>query len=157
MKEKKPNQALILVMLCLLAGTLDALAAMLISYKVSPGIIFRFIASGWFGKAAFTGGNSMVLWGLFFHYIIASCWGIAWFLLYPAAIKIFRNKYVTGVIYGLVTWIIMNQVVLRLSNIPHSNKPINLVNLAEGIAALIFCIGIPAALIANRYYSKVRH
>ena len=57
-----------IVLLCLLTGTLDAIAALLIGYKVSPQIIFQYIASGWFGpRAAFAGGTSMVLWGILFH------------------------------------------------------------------------------------------
>ena len=46
-----------LLLLCLIAGTLDALAAILLSWKHPASGVFKYIASGWFGMAAFKGGT----------------------------------------------------------------------------------------------------
>ncbi len=57
-----------------IVGTLDILAAF-INYYIntgkSPEPVLKFIASGVFGKSAFTIGNEMLAWGLLFHYGIA--------------------------------------------------------------------------------------
>ena len=148
------NKSSVLLRLCLLTGTLDALAALFISYKVSPVVIFQFIASGWFGKAAFSGGTTMVLWGILFHYIIASAFSIALFLLYPAFIKVIRSKFVVAVLFGLIIWVIMNLAILPLTNIPKRAGGIKPLSLIEGVAALVIAIGIPVAIIAERYYRK---
>ncbi|HEY2727215.1 MAG TPA: hypothetical protein VGI61_08585, partial [Parafilimonas sp.] len=58
----------------LLAGTLDILAAFAdyyIATRRGPEGVLRFIASGVFGKDAFTGASLMIWLGLFFHFVIA--------------------------------------------------------------------------------------
>lgn len=149
------NKLKTLVRLCLVTGTLDAIAALLISYKVSPAVIFKFIASGLFGKAAFSGGAVMVFWGLLFHYCIASVFSILLFLLYPAFIKVIRNKFMVAVVFGLVIWAVMNLAVLPLTNIPKRTGAIKPLPLIEGILALMIAIGIPVAVTAERYYRKL--
>ena len=58
----------------IVTGTLDAILALLINFKVPAAIIFKFIASGLFGAAAFSMGNSAVLYGILIHYCIAFVW-----------------------------------------------------------------------------------
>jgi len=148
------SKFLLLLLTSLLTGTLDAMAAILISYKIPPAFIFKFIASGWFGSAAFKGGTEMVIWGLLFHYLIAAIFTIICFLLYPGAVRIFKNKYFTGVIYGLAVWLIMNFAVLPFTNIHKGPTHINTIGLIKGIGALIICVGIPVAVIADNHYGK---
>ncbi|HEY4195996.1 MAG TPA: hypothetical protein VGM63_10700, partial [Mucilaginibacter sp.] len=71
MANPRKSKFLTLLLASMLTGTLDAFAAILISYKVPPAFIFKFIASAWFGPDAFKGGSGMVLWGLVFHYLVA--------------------------------------------------------------------------------------
>ena len=56
----------------LIAGTLDMTGAT-ISYMINggngPTAIFQYIASAIFGKAAYDGTVSMMIAGLFFHYV----------------------------------------------------------------------------------------
>jgi uncharacterized membrane protein YagU involved in acid resistance len=154
MENRGRTKSMTILLTCLLTGTLDALAAMLISYKIPPAIIFKFIASGWFGRPAMSGGNEMVLAGLIFHYLIAAIFSVSLFLLYPNIIKVLKNKYLTGFIYGLAIWAIMNYLVLPFTNIPKSHGSLNLVGLLKGIAALVICVGLPIALMADNFYSK---
>ena len=78
--ERRPKSKFVTVLQsCLLTGTLDAFVAILISYKIPPAVIFKFIASGWFGREAMSGGTSMVLWGLIFHYLIAAYFTVTLF------------------------------------------------------------------------------
>src|ERR1700761_9802943 len=106
MPNRPKSKSITILLTCLLTGTLDAIAALLISYKIPPAVIFKFIASGWFGKEAMSGGTSMVLFGLIFHYLIAACFTVTLFWLYPWIIKTLKNKYIIGIIYGLVIWLI---------------------------------------------------
>jgi hypothetical protein len=153
--ERRPKSKFVtIVQTCLLTGTLDAFAAILISYKIPPAVIFKFIASGWFGKEAMSGGTSMILFGLIFHYLIAACFTVTLFWLYPYVVKILKNKYLIGIIYGLVIWLIMNYVVLPMTNIPKSHGHLELISLLKGIAALVICIGLPVALIADHETAK---
>jgi hypothetical protein len=154
MPNRPKSKFLTILLTCLLTGTLDAIAALLISYKVPPAIIFKFIASGWFGKQVMSGGAGMVLWGLIFHYLIAAIFSVVFFQLYPVAIKILRNKYVTGIVYGLLIWVVMNYLVLPFTNIPHGHGHIQVIGLIKGIAALIICVGIPIALMADNFYKN---
>lgn len=154
MERRAKSKFVTVLQTCLLTGTLDALAAILISYKIPPAVIFKFIASGWFGKEAMSGGTSMILCGLIFHYLIAAFFTVALFWLYPGTVKVLKNKYLIGIIYGLTIWVIMNYVVLPMTNIPKSHGHLELISLLKGIAALIICIGLPAALIADREMGK---
>ena len=55
-----------ILLTALLAGTLDAAAAVvhyIIATGKNPLVIFPYIASGVFGKAAFSGESIMVFWG----------------------------------------------------------------------------------------------
>jgi hypothetical protein len=142
----------------MLTGTLDAIAAILISYKIPPAFIFKFIASGWFGPDAFKGGTGMVIWGLVFHYLVATIFTIVCFLVYPIVVGILKNRYLTGIIYGLLIWVIMNFGVLPFTNIHKGPMHLSAIGLIQGIGALIICIGVPVAVIADNYHknSKLR-
>jgi hypothetical protein len=147
--DNKANITFVNILLTgLLAGTLDAIAAVVWNYKIKAVIIFQFIASGVFGKAAFAGGADMVLWGLLFHYTIAMIFTAAFYLAYPLFYSIFRNKYIVGVEFGLLTWMIMNLIVVPLSKIGHG--PHKLGAILSGMIILIICIGLPVALIADK-------
>lgn len=132
----------------LLVGTLDAIAALLLNYNVKPEVIFRFIASAVFAKDAFAGGVVMIVAGISFHYLIAFLFTTTFYLLYPFAFSLFKNKYVVANIYGGLTWLIMNVIVVPLSKIgPHAIDPLNAV---IGVLVLIICVGLPVALIADK-------
>jgi hypothetical protein len=148
------SKFMILLLTSLLTGTLDAMAAILMSYRIPPATIFKFIASGWFGPPAFKGGTGMIIWGLVFHYLIAAIFSIVCFLLYPGMIKIIKNKYLTGIIYGLFIWLIMNFAVLPFTNLHKGTSHIDAIGLIKGIAALIICVGMPTALIAETFYKR---
>src|SRR5947207_1401702 len=122
----KPNTLATVLGAWLLVGTLDILAAMTqtqIMGGTQPGL-FKYIAGGAFGReAALSGGAEMILWGLFFHYVIALAITVTFFLLYPHLPFLAKNRFATGVICGLLSWVVTTQVVVRLSAIP--TRPFN--------------------------------
>lgn len=147
-KTYKDNALKNILWVGFLAGTLDGLAALLLNYNVNPGVIFRFIASGVFGADAYKGGIEMVVAGIVFHYLIAYLFATAFYLLYPFTLAILKNKYVVANVYGSIGWLIMNVGVIPLSKIgPHAIKPLTAVT---GLLALIICVGLPVALIADK-------
>jgi hypothetical protein len=140
----------------LIAGTLDILSAFILYYvrsgKSNFLVIFKFIASGIFGKAAGEGGTAMILVGLILHYAIAFAFTVLFFWLYPKMNVLSKNRLVTAIAYGLFVWCVMNLVVVPLSNTVH--RPFNVTNAMINMGILIVCIGLPLSFIANAYYKK---
>ncbi|MEZ5426732.1 MAG: hypothetical protein R2747_10730 [Pyrinomonadaceae bacterium] len=140
----------------LAAGTLDILAAFLvyslIVANVPPTQILKSIASGVFGKQAFAGGAPMAVCGLFFHYIIALSWALLYFLIFPLIPFFKKQRIVSGLIYGVFVWVMMNLVVLPLSNVNQS--PLRLKSALIGAIILMICIGLPISLITHRFYAS---
>jgi len=136
----------------IVTGTLDAILALLINFKVPAVIIFKFIASGLFGAAAFNMGTSAVLYGILIHYCIAFFWAIIFFLLYPRLIALMRYRIVLIIATGLVIWLVMNMAVLPLTSV-HS-QPFKLTGVLENIAALIIAFGLPVTMIADNSYDS---
>lgn len=138
----------------LLAGTLDIVTAVIV-YKANPIQLCQFIASGAVGRdLAFSGGLGMAMLGLLIHYIIAIVWTAIFFLLYPKIRAWLKNKYVVGFLYGVVVWLVMNLVVLPLSQIPRG--PFNLTQALIGMAILIAMVGLPISILTHRYYFPKR-
>lgn len=141
----------------IIAGTLDGLAAAIIYFLrtgKNPLAVYRFIASGIFGQEALSGGTSMALLGIFFHYGIAFGWTLLFFRVCLKLSFLLKNWIVSGIAYGLVVWLSMNLIVLPLSRVPSST--ITLSSAIIGISVLMVCIGLPIAFIANKYYQKNR-
>jgi hypothetical protein len=143
-------QALLLT--ALIAGTLDALGA-IISYTLhgghQPARIFRFIASAAFGKQATSGGTDMVVYGVLFHYFIAFCFTTAFFLLCPRLPFLRRQPWLSGIGYGLFIWLVMNLIVVPLSHIGY--HPASMSNILIGMGILTVAIGLPVSFLARAW------
>ena len=153
-QSQKTNLAVILKA-GLLAGSLDITCALVQYYLKTgkdPSNVLRFVASGAFGKEAFTGGTTMAVAGLLFHYVIAFSWTIIFFFLYPKIALMRKNIIVTAFLYGAFVWLVMNRVVLPLSAAPPQPFIINQAIIAMLI--LVFAIGLPLSLFAKRSYSR---
>ena len=142
----------------LLVGTLDILAAFLqyfIKTNKDPLPVLKFIASGVFGKEAFTSGNGMYAWGLVFHFIIAIAFTVFFFWVFSIAPSLSKYRLLTGIVYGLFICAVMQFIVLPLSNAPKMTfRPLNAMQAA---AILIVCIGIPLAFLADKRYNPVKN
>lgn len=140
----------------LIAGTLDMLAAItvyaFILQKTTAIKILQSIASGIFKKDAYSGGSQMALYGLLLHYFITLTFAWFYFTIYPYFTFIKKNTLVSGILYGIFVWIIMNLVVLPtvFPVLPEKHLDFPLI---LSILILIFCIGIPIAFITRKHYS----
>ena len=74
------------------------------------------------------------------------------FIFYPN-IKLLRdNKILMGLIYGLGIWLVMNLLILPVSNIPKNPFDINLA--IVGIIWHMVLVGLPIALITAKHSFK---
>ena len=142
----------------LIVGSLDILSAF-IYYFIRTGkpdvfVVLRYIASGVFGKKAYAEGPAMVLAGLLFHFIIAFAFTILFFPLYNAVSFMRRHVIVSGILYGVFVWCVMNLVIVPLSMI--GKRPMEFTNALIGMIILIICIGIPLSLMADRFQKAIR-
>jgi len=143
----------------LLVGTLDILAAF-VDYRISTGkenvtIILNYIASGIFGKAAYTDGMGYPLLGLLLHYVIAFSFTLLFFWLYAKTSLLSKNWIVTGIVYGIFIWLVMNLVVVQLSNTSHAAiSAMKFTKVLKSALILICMIGLPLSFIANKTSKK---
>jgi uncharacterized membrane protein YagU involved in acid resistance len=149
---KKKNLLTWILLTGLLTGTIDALMAIIISNKIPAATIFKFIASGVFGMAAFGPNSAMVYYGILFHYFIAFAWATIFFLLYDKILSRVKVRSVVILITGLIIWLIMNLVVVPLSHTPP--QPFHITGAIENLFALIIAFGIPVTIIAGKYYEQ---
>ncbi|MVM31345.1 DUF1440 domain-containing protein [Spirosoma sp. HMF4905] len=143
----------------LVAGLLDAIAAMtmtIIRGGKDPSAVWRYVASGVFGQEALTGGVPMVLWGLAFHFFIALAFAAFYYLIYPKLHRFIGSPVTIGLLYGILIWLVMNRIVLPLSNIPPPPQPFDPVRAAISMAIIMVMVGLPISLIVNRHYSSRR-
>ncbi|WP_343694607.1 DUF1440 domain-containing protein [Flavobacterium sp.] len=152
----KPKSGIVLFS-GLLAGTLDILAAILIYsvilQKTTAEKIIQSIASGLFKQNAYTGGSQMILYGLLLHYFIAFAFAYFYYKIYPHVPLLRKNIFLSGFVYGIFVWIVMNLIVLPLVFPKLPSKEFDF-PLILSILILIFCIGLPIAFITQKFYHK---
>ena len=120
--------------------------------KTTAEKIVRGIASGVFRKQAMTGGTEMLFYGVLFHYFIALCFTIFYFIIFPYIPFFRKQKIIGGLLYGAFVWIIMNLIVL---NIVFPGRPTPAVSSALiGASILMVMIGLPLSYFANKYYKS---
>lgn len=140
----------------LIAGSLDIAAAFLSAWlvnNVSPVSVLQFIASGVFGKEAFAGGYQMAFLGLAFHFVIAFCCTIAYFIIYPKWKLLQRQHHlINAILIALVAWVVTQLGVIPLSRA--SQGAFTLVPVIRSYLILVFCIGWPISVLSRKYYSN---
>jgi uncharacterized membrane protein YagU involved in acid resistance len=136
----------------LVAGTFDICYATGFSYLrsgVPPSRVLHFVASGALGADAFTGGTATAALGLAFHYLIALIFTVAFFAVARVQPWLIQRPVVSGVVYGLAIYLVMNFVVIPLSRIGPRPLPAAIVTIT-GLLVHMFLIGTPIALGARR-------
>jgi len=136
----------------LIAGTLDILAAFVNSglRGGSPTRVLQAIASGLLGADAFKGGFATATLGLVLHFFIATT---ATAVYYAASRKLkvlVDQTIVCGLAYGIPVYLVMNLVVLPLSAVTFKTSHA-LANVVTSVLILMFCVGLPIALVVRRY------
>ena len=141
-----------LLMGWMVAGTLDIVYATGFSYlrsSVAPERILKFVASGAFGPDALNGGIGMALAGLGFHYLNAFLFTIFFFIVAGRMKGLLQRPALTGAVYGIGIYVVMNYVVVPMSRIGPRPTPAT-ITWTTGLLVHMFCIGVPIALAARR-------
>jgi len=146
----QPKLAPTIALAGLFAGTLDIADAFLFFglRGASPIRILQGIAYGLIGKPAYANGIDSALLGLVLHFFIATTFA-AIYILASTRLPLYKRPVLYGTIYGVLIYIAMNYIVLPLSHIGLRPLPPTAV-LINGVAALIFFVGIPIAFIARK-------
>jgi hypothetical protein len=137
----------------LVAGALDITYAFIIwgLQGVTPLRIGRSVAAGLVGReAAAAGGVALGLFGLLLHFVMAT---IIAAIYYGAArnIRLLVDKAIPcGIVFGFVTYIVMNYVVMPLSAIGSVGDSGPMYIRISGVLVHMFLIGLPIALLARR-------
>lgn len=136
----------------ILCGTLDIVYAMVASV-VQGGTVssmLHAVASGPFGDDARTWGIGGDIAGLATHSAIMAAMVAAWFALVRRVPAITRQRWwLTGTVYGLILYVVMNGIVLPL----RFGSPFPPADLVKGAIALfphIFFVGLPLAWLTRK-------
>jgi uncharacterized membrane protein YagU involved in acid resistance len=139
----------------LVAGILDGIAAIIVLhawYKLTPPQVMQWIASGVYGAVAFAGGASMVIAGIFFHFVVAYVLAVVYFFVFPKINFLNVRPLLSGVLFGFGIFLVMNLLVIPASNIQKS--PFDPGLAAVSITWHILLVGLPISLITKKYYAK---
>lgn len=139
----------------LIVGTFDISAAFLQYYiktGKNPKNVLTYIASAVFGKHAFAGGVKMIISGLLLHFLVAYIFTLLFFLAYPMANNLLKNKIIIAVLYGIFMWALMQYIVVPLTSAPRLT--VTLTSAIIAILILIICIAIPLSYMAAKFYKK---
>jgi methyltransferase (TIGR00027 family) len=136
----------------LVAGILDiAFALSMAAYNgMAPVRLLQVVASGAFGKAAFTGGAAMAAGGLALHFALSLVWASVFVALATAWPALQRKPHVWGPLFGVLVFLAMRLVVLPLSAFPYpvSFKPLPSI---LDLLSHMFLFGLPIALAGKRF------
>lgn len=138
----------------LVAGCFDLLTAILVysvaMQRTTDIKLLQGIGRAAFGSNSFQDETSLALSGVAVHFFIAFCFAIFYFFIFPYVAFFRRQRIISGLLYGIFAWCVMNLAILPLfhvANIPHKWDSI-----VRGAVILMFCIGLPISLIVSRYY-----
>jgi hypothetical protein len=119
----------------LTAGTIDVFAAALIN-RARPDLILRAIASGIYGRAAFTAPPWMAAMGIGLQWAMSVVIALVFALAALRWSALRRRPTAWGLAYGVGVFVVMTFVVVPLSNASH-RAHVTPLWLAENVAAML--------------------
>lgn len=137
----------------LIAGTLDILAATILTliYGREPANMLRFVASGPFPPATEWGAAGAAL-GLATHFTLMAIMATVFIVAAQQRPALRERPLLWGLIYGLVTYVVMNLIVVPL-RFPAAFPP-RPISVATQLFCHIVLVGIPIALVAARHFRR---
>lgn len=136
----------------LAVGILDGLFALIFYGLVmgaKPMRIFQSVASGLLGRASVEGGIRTFLLGILLHFVVALCIAAVYYVASLKLPVLIHYAVVSGLIYGMIAYLGMKNIVIPLSAIgrrsPLPSLPVFLIEII-GHALLV---GLPIALLAR--------
>lgn len=139
----------------IISGLLDAMAACTVFYfkqGFSPAEVMKFIATGLYGPEAFAGGGAMVALGVFIHFFIAFTIAGIYYFIFPSFRMLNYRPILSGFIFGALIWIVMNLVIIPLTQVPPA--PLEAGAVLVSITWHMILVGLPIAIITKRAFRK---
>lgn len=136
-----------------LAAALDLLFAFVwygVRNGISPLRILQTIGSGILGPASFDGGLASAALGFFCHFfiLIVAAW---WFFMAAKRMpQLTRHAFMAGIAYGIAIYLVMNFVVVPLSNAPHFKR--SAINTIAELGSHLFFVGLSISWLVRRYF-----
>lgn len=106
--------------------------------------ILQSVASGLLGQASYSGGLASVVLGLLLHFLIAIAAAATFYFASRRFTWLVQHAFVSGAIFGLCMYAVMNLIVVPLSAFPHK-LVFPPVVLATGLFVHMFLVGVPIA------------
>ena len=116
--------------------------------------VWQGVASGLLGEPAFSRGWTTGSLGLLLHFVIAFIWAAVFVGLSRLLPFVARAHWISGPLYGVVVFLVMNLIVVPLSARP-KRPASSLVMIVQFIIHILF-VGLPIALAANRFIHFVQ-
>lgn len=138
-----------------ISGTLDIAFAMILTvfFGREIGNMLRYVGSGPFPAAMDMGTGGAIL-GLLVHFALMAIMASILMLFVRERPQLLDRPIVLGLVYGLITYALMNLVVVPLrfdAPLPPSG-----LSIATQLFAHIVLVGIPMSLVAARYFGLRR-
>ena len=135
----------------IVCGILDGFAAIIITLSFGGTVprMFQGIAFGVLGKSAYQGGTSTVILGIALHFAIAFGASIVYYIASRYLPALIDQALLMGVIYGVVVHLVMQYVVLPMSQI--GRRPFNAKSFFAVLAAHVIVVGPSIALTIRRF------
>lgn len=156
-----PPRALESILLGGLAvGVLDILDAITFSHfwsGAAPARVLQSVAAGLLGReAAFGGGAKTAVLGLALHFLNATLFATAFYLLSRFFPTLIRHAVVAGLLYGVAAYLLMTYVVIPHSALGPRTRPILWQLHVNGVVGHALLVGLPIALIARWSARRLR-
>lgn len=132
----------------LAGGAADILTAFVIYRPAPPMRILQAVGSGLLGAASFEGGMGSAAVGLIAHFAIAVIFAAIFIAAALQAPVAFRKPVLSGLLYGIVVYGVMNAIVVPLSMAAERTTPPDQMT-AVGLMAHAF-FGVALSLVATR-------
>lgn len=139
----------------LIAGALDILFA--IAHAIVNGRtatwLLQTVATGILGQSAYEGGTATAALGLAAHFVLSLGWAGLFVAAAARRPRLLGRPYVTGLVFGLVVFLVMRLVVLPLSAFPY---PVSVFSKAAGLDLLshVFLFAGPIVLAAAKFIPR---
>lgn len=149
MKSRSGALVLTAILAGLAGGAADILTAFVIYRPATPVLILQSVASGLLGAASFSGGMGSAAVGLAAHFAIAIVFAALFIAAAVQAPVALRKPVLSGLLFGVAVYGVMNAIVVPLSMSPPRPVPSAPDMVALGLMAHAL-FGIAIALVTAR-------
>jgi uncharacterized membrane protein YagU involved in acid resistance len=144
----------------LAVGVLDILDAITFSHfwsGAAPSRVLQSVAAGLLGRdAAFGGGAKTAALGLALHFLNATLFATAFYLLSRVSPAVIRHAVIAGLLFGAAAHLVMAYIVIPLSALGPRTRPAPWPAQVNSYVGHALLVGLPIALIARWSARRLR-